>query len=410
MATKRWIGRAEDISHIVTITVGGTWVAGETATLTIGGAACKLTAGAAVTTSDIAAALTAMINGDSAVGTESRSITGNQLLQWAGITAVQSTSTVILTNSNVGVPFTITLAETSASGTLAQATTQQASGRNWFNNAANWSDGAVPIAGDTVIFDDSSVSVLYGIDQITATMAETVFSPRFTGDFGLPEQNPAGYQNYLPTYVTWRSTIVRIGVGSTGYGSSRIKFDAGAVQTSLYITQTGSAADNYAVQWKGTHASNLVVVDGSASFAAAILPEETSVIATLRVGPGASVYLGRGVSGLATVNIGGGFLVDEDNAMGTVTQTGGSLVVNGSSGITSYTLVAGSCDYNTTGSLAALTIGGGTGASLNLSANAEAKAIGNLTIKDNAAIISNRNLTISGTIAFDSSVASLETR
>lgn len=410
MATKRWIGRAENISHIVTLTVGGTWVAGETATLTIGGAACKLTAGAAVTTSDIAAAIVAMVNGSAAIGTEQRTTLGSSLAQWSGIIATQSTNTVILTNTRAGVPFSVTIAETAAAGTVTQATTQQATGRNWLNNINNWSDGANPAAGDTIIFDDSDVSVLYGIDQITDTMVETVFGPRFIGAFGLEEQNSGGYQNYLPTYVTWRSTVVRIGAGPSGFGSGLIKIDAGAVQTSIYVTQTAAAVGSYSVQWKGTHASNLVVVDGPASFAAAILPDETSVIATLRVGPSADVYIGRGVSGLGTVSVSGGVLVVDDDPITSLTQTGGEVTINGSGGVTTYTLVTGSGVYNSTGTIASLVIGGGSGASIDFASNGEAKAVTAMTIKPNSGYSSNRNLTISGTITLDSTIYGLESR
>jgi len=57
MATRRWLGRAEAVKQKSTVTVSGTWVTGETGTLTIGGADLVLTVGTTVTTADIATAI-----------------------------------------------------------------------------------------------------------------------------------------------------------------------------------------------------------------------------------------------------------------------------------------------------------------------------------------------------------------
>lgn len=408
MATKRWIGSAEDVDHIITVTVAGVWVTGETATMDIGGGELKLTAGSSVATTDIAAALTAMINGDDEVNDETRSTIGPNVPQWSGLEATQIGSTVRIENTVAGFPFVLALAETAAAGSLSQATTQQATGKNWLNDPDNYSDGAIWGAGDTLVLDDSNVSIWFGLDQIADTLAELVVGSRFSGDLGLPEQNPAGYQNYLPRYAEIRATLVNIGLGTGGSGSSLIKIDGKTVQTTVKITGTGSGAiGGYAVQWKGSHASNSVTASGDASFASAILPEETATIASLTLAGNAQVFIGRGTSGLATVSVTGGDLENQDNAITALTQTGGNVFINGAAGVTTYTFIQGSAIYDSTGQITTMVLGGGEGASLDVSQDGRAKVIDSLTLKRNAEIIQNNNLTINTLVALDASVNKL---
>ena len=69
---------------------------------------------------------------------------------------------------------------------LTQSTDTQSTGPNWFDNANNWDGGAVPIDADTVIFEHSTVSCLYGLAQSAVTPAQIEVKSSYTGFIGLP--------------------------------------------------------------------------------------------------------------------------------------------------------------------------------------------------------------------------------
>ena len=114
MANSRWIGRAAAIPEIRTITIANTWAQNDTLTVTIGGASLVLTVGTSVATTDVAAALKAMLEGDALVGDESRTNTGDNIPQFSEFDSTVSGSVVTLTGSTDGLPFAITVTESTA--------------------------------------------------------------------------------------------------------------------------------------------------------------------------------------------------------------------------------------------------------------------------------------------------------
>lgn len=201
-------------------------------------------------------------------------------------------------------------------------------GPNWADNPANYSGGAVPVNSDTLIFEDSEVSLLYGLDQLSSvTLAELIVRMSYTGQIGLAPHN-GDYYEYLPTYLQIGATLLTIGQGE-GTGSSRLRINTGSVATTVLVLNTGdSADDNPTFVWKGTSASNVFrVVRGSVGIAIAG-GEAANVSGGLHVGfvddqeNDASLEVGTGVT-VSGVTQTGGVIVAYAGA-GTINQLGGT--------------------------------------------------------------------------------------
>ncbi|MEQ8788882.1 MAG: hypothetical protein RIC55_21400 [Pirellulaceae bacterium] len=378
MASRRWLGRAVAAAHVVSFDVADTWAQGDTATLTINGKDLTLTVGTTTTTAQIAADLTAMVNGGAANGDELRSETGANVGEFARISAAVSASTVTLTGDDKGVPFQIAVSESTAGdGTLANLSTDVvATGPNHFDNPDNWSGDAVPADGDDVIFDSGDVDCLFGIAQSAITPSTIIVTRGYTGRIGLPEKNETEaelpYDEYRPQYLQLGNagdatvTTIRVGDGS-GSGSSRIKLDSGDGQIVLNVFQTGQREDIAvpALLWKGAHAANGVNVNRG-DVGIAFFSGETAHVDSLRVGyvenqaADSAVVCGSGVDlGDAQIDITGGTLViDSATGSGAIAMLGGELsVLRGAHA--EISIDGGVSFYRSTGALASVRIGGG---------------------------------------------------
>lgn len=373
MATRRWLGAALAVAQVETLTVANTWAANDTGTVTINGRDITITVGTTATTTQIATELAAVLNSSSStLGTGySANERGPNVAEFKEFTAAASGSTVVLTGSTKGKPFTVTASESTAgTGTLTTATTTAATGPNHFNNADNWSGGAIPVDSDAVVFDSGEVDCLYGLDQ-SAVSPETVdITMGYTGNIGLPKTN---VDNASYPYPEYRSQFLALGVSTdavttditigqgSGAGSQRIKLDSGSGQAVLLVLNTGQAESDAAptVEWKGTHASNVATIS-KGNVGIAFTAGETAVVATLNVGyqtnisGDSRVYCGSGVT-LTTVNISGGVLTT-NSAMTTVNQTDGELI-HYAGAVTTINLDKGAIRYRSTGTLTTAVVG-----------------------------------------------------
>lgn len=206
MADKFWRPRAGAIPHIVTITFTGTPVLGDTVSVTINDSTLTMTVGDAIATTDVAVAFEAAWNAlnrtGPLVGTESRNVGGQQLPEFATISALASSNTVVLTAKTIGVPFTVSTAKTGTVA-IASAVTQTATSPNHVDAAENWSGGTLPGAGDRMVFDQGTVDAKYGLDYYRTNTLDV--SVLVTGDYGggigLPWWNAAGYQEYQERFL-----------------------------------------------------------------------------------------------------------------------------------------------------------------------------------------------------------------
>ena len=194
MANKYWLGAADDVNQVDTITATGTWAADDTATITCNNKTVTVTLGSSFATTDVVEALANAINAIDATSDlandETRNRGGRELGEFRDMLASASGSVLTLTSATAGVPFTVTRSETTAgSGALGAVTSvTAATGRNWFDNAANWEGGAVPSIADTIIYSDGNVGVLHGLDNTTADLSISRAN-EYAGNIGLLPTN-----------------------------------------------------------------------------------------------------------------------------------------------------------------------------------------------------------------------------
>lgn len=208
----RWIAAAQDIPQITTITIADTWAAADKATVTCNNKSITVTCGATMDTpAEVAAGVaealalnhhvTAQLTADMTINAG-----GREFGEFWDFDATVSGAVVTLTSRVAGVPYTVTTSETTAGdGTVGTpSTTQAATGKNWFDQGANWSGGSVPTDGDTIIFDNGAVSILYGLGN-TAEYVAIYRTDDYTGSIGLPLLNASVngliYSEYRARYL-----------------------------------------------------------------------------------------------------------------------------------------------------------------------------------------------------------------
>ena len=394
MATRRWQGGALPVPQKETITIGGTWVAADTLTVTCNGRSIVLTIGTTVTTTQIATELAAALGSTSTALGAAYSVTerGPNIAEFrefvSGETVPEASgSTVVLIGKTKGKPYTITVAKSSTSGTVSTATTISASGPNHFTTAANWSGGSVPVDSDDIVIDAGNVDILYGLAQSAVSPASITITQGYTGRIGLPDtnQDDAGYP-----YAEYRDKYLALGTsadavtqaltigGGDGPGSPRIKIDSGSGQCNLVVLNSGTPEilGTPAILWKGTHVSNTATINRG-SVGIAFFASETSAVMTCRIGyvnnqqSDASVRIGSGVT-LTTLTQTGSVLYTSC-AVTTSTQTGGSWYHLSGVAVT-VTINGGYCSYQSTGTLTTLVLASGE---LDFRADARARTITN---------------------------------
>lgn len=272
MANVVWIGAAQDVAQVDTITFAGTWAASETVSVTCNNKTVTVTGDATMDTpAEYAAALKEALSlanatVPSAAGDFTINAGGRQYGEFYDFNATVEGAVVTLTSRVPGVPFTVTVAETSTSGTATHsASATAATGKNWFNNADNWSGGSNPIAGDLLTFDHGNASVLYGLNNSTLDY-DLVVTNDYQGHIGLPRINSgqAGlpYVEYRDRYLSVPVTVSTVAthyLGKPGslpsFGRRYLDFGTNlATNIDLYILDSGQASnDGAAVQVVGGH-------------------------------------------------------------------------------------------------------------------------------------------------------------
>lgn len=359
MATNVWQGNAPAVKEVSTFTVSLTWATNDTATLTCGSASVTFTVGGTQTIAAVVAGLVAAWND-----------TTNEAPETAEVTASDNSPDITLTSDTAGIPFTVTSSEVTATDGVVgdQVDTTANSGPNCWDTAANWSLGAVPVATNDVVFENSSISCLYGLAQSGATLTSFKQFQTFTGTIGLPRNNTADvsnpYAEYRPTYLAVDVTSVYLGIGG-GAGSGRIKLDTGTVQTDVNIWDSGVVIESGipAILWKGTHASNTLTID-KGSLGVAFYGGELATILTLKVAytdnqaTDVSLICGVGLT-LTTQDIDGGVVTINNDGV-TTNQRAGVLTVLGSAAMTTtLRLDGGTCHWNSVGQLTLPIVSGG---------------------------------------------------
>lgn len=393
MANNYWLGGAAKIKQTRTFVFAATWEATDIIRVTIGTRSYDFVAGSTVIATVGANLVTAWA-----------ALSRTLFPEFYEVVPSFLTATLTLTARTEGVPFTVTLlpletngatsdSQTIEGGTSATTGTAGVSNSSpWDGSvAANWSDG-VPTDGDVLIFKDSAVDLLDGLD-LSAINVDVIQYMSYTGKIGRPPTNPAGYPEYRRTYLRIGTDdspaqTVTLGLGS-GTGSGRIKIDAGASATTFIVQNAGTAADPGfpAVMLKGTDAANVLTHNkGAVGFAVggydvAAAAEETGTLATVNLGyvsnqnGDAVLGIGSGVATITAVNQSGGRLETRTGAT-TITKTGGELTLAGTGvTVTTLNLQGGNVFVTSTTTITTATVGG-TG-HLDFSRDMRAKTVTN---------------------------------
>jgi len=372
MADKVWFGGAAAVPQVDTVTLGGTFAASETITLTINSKDLVLTLGTTVDLATVVGELYNMCTG-TAVGSSgySRNTTGDAVGEFAILAyAEDSVSKLTITGPSDGRPFTLTTSTDSVSGTVTKASVTTPTGPHHFSNVDNWG-GSVPVDGDNLIFDHRGSSDLkYDISQTTFTPAKLTLSRGFEHAIGLPDvfqgtTNALNFSEFLETDFTFGDTAdatitemtVKIDAPTT---STRIRMNTQAKKTLLSVYGTGQRELDFLpnLLWKGTHASNTVDVYGG-DVGIAVGDDETATVSALTVyGSSGTTTVQLGVSVTVTttrVELG---TVISDSSLGNLTMIGGT--VTASAGLGDLDMSGGTATVTLASTLSAMKQTGGT--------------------------------------------------
>lgn len=165
---------------------------------------------------------------------------------------------------------------------------------------------ALPQNGDDVVVANTAVPMLWNLDQLAAVQFNTYTRwQSFTGQIGLPENNPGGYAEWRATYFKFVGPQGSVPAGGlqmvlgyesgSGTGPTRERYDVGSQQVTLTILSAGSSSDEYGVRFLGVHTANTFRVIG-ASLGVAMLPGEKATLASSEAAEGAFVGIGEDVT------------------------------------------------------------------------------------------------------------------
>jgi hypothetical protein len=333
MAIVAWTGNGQQISQVVVLTITGV-ATGGVLSVTMNGKVISYTCLVTDTTTTAAAALAALLGNSSTAPPEFNE------QNWAA-----STNTITATAQTPGQPFTMT-SSGSGGATLTQATTQANVSQSSAANAANYLRLGVPSLpqpGDDFVLADSAVPILWDLLAL-ANIPLNSFTrwQSFTATVGLPENNPGGYYEYRPTYLKLLGgsgssssgssgpgtyTQVMLGVGQTGSGPSRERYDFQGTQVQGAILNSGSAADDYAIRILNNNtASAWSIINTSVGIA--MLPNESAIVGSAQVDSGGTLALGPAVTFVGALSVPGGTVV-LNCAPASVTITNGGTVIQG---------------------------------------------------------------------------------
>lgn len=354
MATKRYTGNAPAVAQVASATVDsvdGT-PANNTFTVTIGGVAISTPGNTSA--NQTAADLVALLNASTHP-------------YFAAVTwAAPGSGAITGTADEAGVPFLAALTETGAgTGAVTDfADTTAAAGPSVLDTAANWSDGAVPANGDTVIIANSDVNIAYNLGALSGVgLAALIIEQTYRGLLGLPVATFASggdggtadtdATEYRATYLEIGADRVEIGdhnAVTVPVGAKRLKLhnnEAGASTTIIHNTAAvGADLALPAVRLLYEHASaTLEVRKALGGVGIAVdFSSETATLGTIvcaDVEGGSRVFVGEGVTVTNFTAQGGAHVLRSAAAVTAVEVEGGELELRGDQAVTTLTLNGG---------------------------------------------------------------------
>ena len=209
--------------------------------------------------------------------------------------------------------------------------------------------GAAPGNGDDVVLAGIPGLALASIapaDQSAVTLNSLTVRASFSAQVGSASTASAGFFGY------WK-----IGAAAwtiDGKGSSRLKFNGGAVASTVTILSTGPSADAglEPVRWVGTNAANKLYVTGGTAGVGTNLPGEAATLAEVDVaGSQAALNLGPAVAWTAA-NVSAGATLSAPGGGTTLSvSAGSSATVNGAAAVTAVNNAGAVCPQQPPGLL-----------------------------------------------------------
>lgn len=290
MAILKYTWNAPLVAQVDTLTPGGTIVVGNTFTVTINTKAITYVA-TGTTVASVTAGLYALL-------------AACQYPEFLEITWADAGTAITATSTQKGRQFDLSVSKAQGVGvsnthTFGRTATTANSGPEDALCTANYSSGALPANNDTIVLENSNQNILYNIGALSFSGIKLFGRPTYTGNVGLPEYNPAGYDEYRATYlelgftqIEWEAPSQRVKLSVSG----------ASADTVAYVKNTGQPLESGipAFLIKGGSSSDEITLSATkGSVGAALFPNESCYLAPSTFGShGANdvdVILGPGV-------------------------------------------------------------------------------------------------------------------
>lgn len=344
MGNVRWVGgRQQARAQVETVTIGSN-TAAQTFPVKIGRKTVTYTAGTGESTTTVAQGLWALLD----ASTEG---------EFAEVDWGDEPAAAVITATGPADGAPITLVTTGGTGTISHTTTVAPLSPYDANDAANFDGNALPSA-DVVYLDAGAVPMRYNLDvagwgNVTAIHRRATYS----GAVGLPDANPAGYEEYRVRRLTpAAATVVTVRVEQSA-NTGAFRLDDAAAGGAVTVQVTGDGTGGEPADLTGLPASSVVNVAGG-SVILAPLVSDTCTVLTFR-GSNSSVEFGPGLtlSGTATLVSCTGVAKGSWTAL---SLNGGSLDVLGAA-TGPLTIDGGTVRWRSTGAVATGTVIGSGG-------------------------------------------------
>ena len=314
MPTTYWSPNQGTVAQVETYTFTAPSGIGNTYKATLNGKTVTYSSISGDTATTVATALYDLLNINSSIPVEFTEITF----------ANPSDGVMTATARTPGVPFA-NVAGTSAglvlstgnglaNGIATVHTTANASPSD-VNDSQNWlrvvgsAPGvrSLPQNADDVIVANTNVPMLWNLDQLKdIQFASYTRWQSMSGDIGLPENNPVGYNEWRATYFMFggpQGSVPAGGLSMTlgfssgsGGGPSRERYNVRSQPVTLQCLASGGSQEEYGIRFLGTHTNNTIVALGNVSLGIAMLPGEVTTLNNLTLDGGARVGIGEGVT------------------------------------------------------------------------------------------------------------------
>lgn len=345
MSTRYWLGRVQPRAQVVTITVTA-YDATTTYKITMGVNVVSVL-GSGGTTTTVATALLAALQ-------------ATQYLEFSDVSWTAVGNVITGTAQTPGKPFTATSSVSGGTGTIgAVTTTTTNTSPNDVGDANNWSGATLPVGGDSIVIENSSVDLLWNLDTFSAVdIAAFTRRATHTGKIALSTFNTSGYYEYRPMKLSMQTCTALTIEQSASDGVEHVKISTGtnASAWSIYGQGSGTTLGNEPLWLDGANNSNTLVCDGGA-VAIAKLASDTATLSSIKAVGGSTLNFGPGVTfNSATASLTGCTAYIQTNISTLTVDGNGSTIVTGTATVGTLTINSGKVTYISSGTCTTLTI------------------------------------------------------